>query len=246
MSSVTRPRGRLPARVYWFRRGMVLAIAVLLVVGVSRLVGGNDQPASTATLAGKEQPSAPASTAAARPAFIGPTVVTTTRPKAKKSPRKTTTPKATPAPAQAAPTGDCAPADITVIPAIRQAYAGGRVAVRLLLTGTQAACTFDITRKNLVLKITSGHDRIWTTQDCPKGIQRQSVVVRSAEPTAIKVTWSGRRSDSTCSNLTKWALPGYYHAIAAVIGSEPTDRQFRLDTPPRAVVTKTAEPKKQG
>jgi len=68
---------------------------------------------------------------------------------------------------------------------------------------------------------------------------------RSAEPTTVTVSWSGRRSDEDCSRSTAWALPGYYHVVAAVIGSEPNDAQFRLGSPPRPVVTKTAKPHKK-
>src|SRR4051812_29730898 len=34
-------RGQLPARVYWVRRMMVLGIALLLVVGIAKLLGGS-------------------------------------------------------------------------------------------------------------------------------------------------------------------------------------------------------------
>ena len=34
-------RRRLPARVYWVRRLMVLGIATLLVVGIAQLLGGS-------------------------------------------------------------------------------------------------------------------------------------------------------------------------------------------------------------
>ena len=40
-------RGRLPARVYWVRRLMVLGIATLLVVGIARLLGGSSDGASS-------------------------------------------------------------------------------------------------------------------------------------------------------------------------------------------------------
>ena len=40
MSTVTRPRGPLPRRVYWVRRLLVLGIALALVFGIGRLLGG--------------------------------------------------------------------------------------------------------------------------------------------------------------------------------------------------------------
>ena len=48
MGSVTHPRGRLPRRVYWVRRSIVLVVALLLVFGVGKLLGGTgkDDPGS--------------------------------------------------------------------------------------------------------------------------------------------------------------------------------------------------------
>ena len=43
MSSLTQPRGPLPARVYWTRRLILLAVAALLLVTLARvLTGGSD------------------------------------------------------------------------------------------------------------------------------------------------------------------------------------------------------------
>ncbi len=145
----------------------------------------------------------------------------------------------------AAPSGPCAIDDITVTPTVPKPVAGGRVDLVLQLTGIRPACTFAVTSKTLVARITSGKDRIWSTQDCPGSVKAASVVVRSAAPTDVVVSWSGRRSDDSCSRATPWALPGYYHVTAAAIGSEPGDAQFQLTSPPRPVVTKTAHPKKK-
>jgi hypothetical protein len=120
--------------------------------------------------------------------------------------------------------------------------AGGGVDLVLGLTGVKPACTFTASSDTLVAKVTSGKDRIWSSQDCPASIKKASVVVRSAEPATVTVSWSGRRSDQQCSRSTAWALPGYYHLTAAVIGSEPNDTQFQLASPPRPVITRTAKP----
>jgi hypothetical protein len=145
----------------------------------------------------------------------------------------------------AVPEGPCAVDEITVTPSVPTAVAGGRVDLVLELTGIRPACTFSVSSRTLAAKVTSGQDRIWSTQDCRGAVKSESVVVRSAEPARVVVPWSGRRSDEECSRTMPWALPGYYHVIAAVIGSEPADVQFRLGVPPRPVVTKTAHPKKK-
>ena len=61
-------RGSLPARVYWTRRLMVLGTAVLLVIGIARLLGGgsddstpraNDDKAVQAAATPTAEPSQP-------------------------------------------------------------------------------------------------------------------------------------------------------------------------------------------
>src|SRR5918994_3529645 len=56
MPTTVRPRGPLPARVYWTRRLVVLVVPVLLVVVLARVLGssadGKDQSRATATQAG--------------------------------------------------------------------------------------------------------------------------------------------------------------------------------------------------
>lgn len=241
-SPLTRPRGRLPQRVYWFRRALVLVTALALVFGVARLLGsggGSAETDGTATItaAHPKPPQTPSSTG-----FVGPVGVPTTGPTATRRHTETPTPSPTPL---ATPTGPCVPADLTVTPLISTAAAGRPIMIGLRLTGTQPACTFTVSPKTVVLKVTSGHDRIWSSQDCRKAIPTRTVAVRSAVATTVPVTWSGRRSDTGCTRTTAWAEPGYYHALAAALGSEPSDVQFRLTLPSRPVVTRTAHPKPQ-
>jgi hypothetical protein len=143
-----------------------------------------------------------------------------------------------------APTGDCAADEVSVLPSVPQAAAGRPIVVHLTLKGTQPACTFEVSPDSLVVKITSGTDRIWSSQDCPRAVPKTSVVVRSGLPADVPITWSGRRSDDGCSNATSWAMPGFYHVYAAALGSAPADLQFEVTFPKRGVVTKTAKPKK--
>lgn len=230
MSNQARPRRRLPARVYWFRRAMVLLTALALVFAIGRLLNGSGSgsPESTARVtAGSPSPTPTTG-------LVGPLPVGASG--------STGRPVVTPT-VLAAPTGPCAVDEITVAPTVPHPVAGGRVALVLELTGIKPACTFTVSSRSIVAKVTSGKDRIWTTQDCPRAIRAASVVVRSGAPTPVTVTWSGRRSDDECSRSADWALPGYYHLTAAVIGSEPGDAQFRLTLAPRQVITKTAHPK---
>ena len=236
MPAAPRPRRRLPARVYWFRRMMVLATAFALVFAIGRLLNGSDQGSSGDTATVTATKSSPTPTLG----LAGPTPLQPAATGEGAHAGATGTPAVL-----AVPSGPCAMDEITVTPTAPNAKAGGRVDLVLELTGIKPACTFAVTSRTLVAKVTSGNDRIWSTQDCPAAIRSTSVVVRSAVPAKVVVAWSGRRSDDECSRSTSWALPGYYHVTAAVIGSEPGDAQFRLSLPPRPVVTKTAHPKKQ-
>lgn len=243
MRTVVHPRGRLPARVYWFRRSLVLLTALALVFAIGRLLNGSGPgpAADRATVTA----SSPTPTPTPTRGVAGPVPL---RPAAT---GRTVGPSSAPA-VLAAPSGPCALDEITVTPTVPTAAAGKPVDLVLELTGIKPACTFSVSSRTVVAKVTSGKDRIWSTQDCPRSIRPAGVVVRSAQPTKVVVSWSGRRSDDQCSRSTAWALPGYYHVTAAVIGSEPNDAQFRLGVPPRPVVTKTVKPevtktrKKQG
>ena len=228
MGSVRHPRGRLPRRVYWVRRCIVLGVALLLVFGVNKLIGatGADDPGSSIkasnTAATQQSPSASAT--------LGPV------PPSKKLRLKSNSPLAP-------PSGECRDDEVSVLPTVPRAWAGGPIVIQLQLTGTQPACTFDVAPESLVVKIASGEDRIWSSQDCPETIKETHVVVRSAQPVEVPVTWNGRRSDEQCTPGLGWALPGFYHVFSAALGSAPTDVQFEVTHAPVTRKTRTAKPK---
>lgn len=224
---------RLPARIYWFRRAMVLGSVFAVVFGVAHLVGGGGGGGGAAAPAaanlGRTTPTGNGGPLGPRP-VSGPSAAATGTP---------------PAVALAQPTGPCSLDDITVTPVLDDAFAGRSVALTLQLSGVQPACTFQLSPQTLVAKVVHGNDRLWTSQQCPGSVPRQSVVVRSAQTTTVQVSWSGRRSDQNCSKATSWAVPAAYRVVAAVVGSEPAETVFRLKTPPQAVVTRTVTPKPQ-
>ena len=226
---MTRPRRRLPQRVYWFRRVLVLAVAFGLVFGIGRLLGGDPaedagpsaRPASGTVTAGS--PGA-VSTADAAPARKG---------------RKSARPTRSPLPE---PSGPCQDSDVRVTPRLGDtARAGGDVRFVLALTTFESpACTWRVGPDTIAVRLTSGSDRIWTSQDCPAVIAERDVVLRTVKATPVEIVWPGRRSDEDCSRNTMWAEPGYYHVSAAALGSEPTEVQFELRAP--APVTNTPTP----
>lgn len=226
MGSVRQHRRRLPRRVYWVRRGIVVGLALLLVFGLGKLFGGTGTDATSAGAAAQTGPATRAPSAGP----VGPQAPT------KKLRSKAKVPLVP-------PSGPCLDDDVSVLPSVKRAWAGAPITITLALTGTQPACTFDVSAQSLVAKIVSGSDRIWSSQDCPKSIATTQVVVRSSQPIEVPVTWNGRRSDEKCTNTPDWALAGFYHVYAAALGSSPSDLQFEVTVGPAVRVTRTPKPR---
>jgi hypothetical protein len=227
-------RGPLPARVYWFRRLLVLGTAFALVFGIGRLlVGGSDAssgPDAAAQVAADTSPTV-------LPTDDLPTMATTPTGKRR-------TKSADPSPTLAAPEGECDGSDIAVTPEVTDAVAGRPVLIVLQLRTLESeACTWRIGRDALTVGITSGKDQIWSSRQCPRAIPVRDVVVRKAVTTKVGIQWSAKRSDDECSKFTQWAMPGWYHVAAAALGGEPSDLQFELERPTAVTVTQTASPK---
>lgn len=216
----------------------MVGVALGLVFGISHLLGGSPDPSGN--------PSArPAAASAGSPSAgatmnAGPTSAVTPLADGKRDKKAKVSKTPTPL---AVPTGPCADSDVQVTPSVDgAAVAGQDVTITLnLTTADSPACTWQVSPASVVLKVTSGSDRIWSTQDCRAAVKPQSVVVRKDHVSKVGVTWSGQRSDDDCSRTTTWAQPGYYHAEAAALGAEPHDEQFRLAAP--AAPTITASPK---
>jgi len=96
-----------------------------------------------------------------------------------------------------------------------------------------------------VVELTSGSDRIWSSQDCPTVLGQHSVIVRRDHVTKVPIVWGARRSGSGCPQSTLWAQPGWYHVKAAAFGGGPADQQFHLLSPPRPTVFRTPKPHKR-
>jgi len=241
MSQTRRPRRPLPARVYWLRRVAVLGTAFLLVFAVGRmLVGSSDGHDSGPSNPGALQAGATLGPAEdVSPASSGPDIQV---PKTTKKPRKSRPPKPTATPL-AQPSGPCTPDDVVVAPEVRTPIGGGDVVIALMFrTLSSPACTFEVSPETITLTITSGDDPIWSTRQCPGAVPTSSVVARKDLVTYAFVTWNGKRSDVTCSRLTEWALPGWYHVRVAALGGEPADEQFQLAPPQPTTITTTVTP----
>lgn len=240
MSSVTRPRGPLPPRVYWTRRVLVLGVAMLLVLGIGKVLGGGSD-------AKEDDPRAEIVSGSPTPDTEPRTPADSSESKPKRAKKKHKVPKPPPLPE---PTGPCDESDVVVTPVIDDARAGGDVTIVLeFTTKVSEACTFAVSSESIVLRLTSGDDKIWSSQQCPQAIPNGSVTARKEVAGTLAMTWRGHRSNDGCTVSAPWALPGYYHAEAAALGGDPTDVQFRLSLPERPTITpkpKVKKPKRNG
>lgn len=216
----------------------MLGIALLLVFGIGRVLGTSSDGSSEPGLAQQAaaQPTAPGSASTAS--------APGEKKKRKHRKRATVTPPPPPTtPALAPPSGPCANSDIVVTPEITKVEGGSPILISLeLRTRVTEACTWTVSPETLALKITSGSDDIWSSRQCPASVPTREVVVRQALGTKVGVRWNGKRSDQTCSALTEWAVPGYYHVVAAALAGEPADVQFKLVKPAATIVTTTITP----
>lgn len=216
----------MPARVYWTRRAVVLGMAFLLVFTVARVLGGGGD--------GESGDNDRATPAAGTPTTTG---ATTEGPEPEvrveddedKTGDKT---KNRNEPQLAEPDGPCDPGDVTIKATVERVASSSQIEIPLKLTTKVPACTFEVSGDSVVVKITSGKDNIWSSQDC-NGLETTSVIVRAEQPALAPLVWNGRRSGISCGPSALWALPGWYHVVAAPLGGEPTDKMFEL-TPQKA------------
>jgi hypothetical protein len=204
---------------------VLLGVALLLVVGIDKVLAGGSNG---------QEPGPRAATVAGSPTpTVHPSTAATTGHKTK------TKKKSKPAPPPLAqPTGPCVDSDVVVTPQIDAAHAAGDVPITLLFsTKVSEACTYVVSPDSVVLKLTSGSDRIWSSQQCTKAIPTTTVIARPTVPGRVVVRWNGQRSNDDCSRSAGWALPGYYHAVAAALGSDPADVQFLLHSPVARTIT---------
>jgi hypothetical protein len=230
MSSVTRPRGRLPQRVYWVRRVLVLGTALALVVGIGSLLdrGSDGSSGSTPTAvqaAGEGSPSADATA--------------TTQGRRKKD-RATSTPE----PPLPQPTGLCQPGDITISPVVPRAYGDSEVTIRLeLATRYSPACTWPMSADTLTYKIANRKvGDFWSSLDCPGQVPTRTLTLRKDTPVWTTVTWDSRGSAHGCPGRSDWALPDWYVVSVAAFDGEPVEVAFRLRRRDESTPTPTAEP----
>lgn len=217
MSNVIRPSGPLPPRVYWTRRvGLLIAVAVIISLVwwmFSKVGGAAGEPAATSRTV---TPTTSAPSTSAEPSAEA----TVHKPRQGKP--KEAEPSRAPRTRPAEPTGACDPADVDMEIEVSDASAGESNRADLLLTTIATpACMLAITPSSLVLRVTSGSEVVWSSDDCPDSLRAKQVVVRQDPATTYRFTWNGRRSTETCREVGTVPQPGGYWVESALIGGEP-------------------------
>ncbi len=232
MSVVARPKGRLPARVYWVRRLTVLGVVALLVLGVHQLLTPG---------AGTGESEAPAAAAPVGAPFDLPSLTVIPTPSEmviKAERRKAKLPQ---------PQGACDPADVAVTPIVERANIGKPTRIILELTSAESpACTFEVSAESVAVNISTAsaaRELLWTTQDCPEALPETNVVARQDVPGRTVVVWDGRRSDGRCTGIPAFVLPGKYLVeTVALGGTVPESTEFTMGGAVRPTLTRTVTP----
>ena len=229
VSTVLRPSGPLPPRVYWRRRLALVVVLVLLATAVWWFFAGRT------SADGGRQPSghaaAPAeadTTAASSPSRRSTPKAAARRPGSGEAADKPKSRRPRPA-APAPPEGPCLPSAVKLEIDVSDGEAGQPNSATLLFSSTRAAaCTLDITARTLAVRVTSGSDVVWSSEHCPDALRAKQLVVRVDPPTAYTFPWSGHRSAEGCSPVTELPEAGGYWVEAALIGGDPQRAYFDL------------------
>jgi hypothetical protein len=219
MSSLLRPVGHLPASVYWFRRGLVLAVVVVLVFLISRLFSGGGDAQNTAATDPQPNPSG------APPASAPSTSPST-------SPSTTPTRTPTPEPTKTTPPADlaCKGSDVRIdaLPGNRKIVSGSVLNFVVQLNPVDEGCKATVNADKLTVTVTSGQDLIWSTTQCDKVIQTATLVVAKGKQAAVTVPWNGRRSRPGCLPGQPVAKPGTYVVKAEYDGRLSSLQAFQV------------------
>jgi len=231
MSSLLHPVGHLPASVYWVRRGIALLLLLVLVFVLVRMFGGGDpEPAASSAPLSSPSSSAPATVLSPGPGSVG------------SAGRTRSTTSATTAGPTDVPTsgttgrpsrddGKCTGAMVHVVavPVARRVLSGRPLNLQVQLsTSRRDGCAAVVDATRLVVTVTSGKDRIWTTAHCLTAIPKATLALSPGKASTTTITWDGHRSAAKCPKTTPVAKPGTYVVQATYDGNASTPQAFYL------------------
>jgi hypothetical protein len=218
MSTVARPRGPLPARVYWTRRLALLTLVLLVGWLLLRWVDGGD---SGAAQSGDETPAAATKTEDTEEPVVQ---------ERKGGDRERTARIRTVAESFERPKENCDLTEVRVEPSVADpVYSGEPVQVTLRISSSSSkACSLPIDADHLLVAITSGRDTVWDSTKCEDAISARDLALQPRWSSLVDLTWSGRHSGRNCAPDASVAEPGTYTVEAAVLEGEPSEADFEV------------------
>ncbi|MGO8960665.1 MAG: hypothetical protein ACLQFR_25300 [Streptosporangiaceae bacterium] len=217
-----------PAAIFWRRRIAALLIGLSVLASASWAVAGTlGRSASAAGPAATRsvQPTLPARSPAPAPSDAGGVLAGTrgsqvaaslpsTGPSAGRAGRAGTT--------AASATGrhgprPCAAHDVVLSLFSSQASYTVRQTPAFqvdVVSTASKTCTFDIGARHVLLQISAGPNRIWTSADCAEGEASLVTKLYRGIPTVVPMAWDARRSAPRCPVPGPPAPAGSYTALA--------------------------------
>lgn len=211
------PRGPLTPAVYWRRRAITAGVVVLVLFVLLRACGDGDANLT----AGSGQPTP--SPSANRPAPTAKATATGAVPR----PAATTT---APSPSRVAG-APCQDADlvITATANAKEYAAGVRPRLSLVVTNRgPVSCTRDLGAALRELRVVSGSDRVWSSDDCAPGGAAEVTTLPAGGTKSFAVTWSRTRSRPGCPAGREAVAPGTYRVLARLGSIERPGDVFSL------------------
>jgi hypothetical protein len=225
MSGLLHPVGPEPAQIYWARRALVFGAATVLAVAVMLIISGTSRGLATQPkLPGAGNLVPAVATSSASPIGLD-TAMRTPSPvdySASPGPTASTGEKGSPVDCQAEELRPTLTGKQRLAPQERNTFHLS------LINGSDHTCTARVTRKNFELTISSGSDRIWSTEHCRSATEEISRKLGSEHAVAWSLTWDGKRSKSNCRSARGTLRPGTYVATATLDGAEPVQLRMQL------------------
>jgi hypothetical protein len=228
MGGLLHPMGPESIHTYWARRVLVLAAATTFVVAVTLIISSPTDgsavagsPSAANSVPALESPKV-ADTAVPTPSLVDISASAKPTPSAKTRKLRATTKKTAP--------DSCAAKELRPTLSSKQRIIPKQSTTfhLSLINGSDETCTARVTRKNFELKINSGKDRIWSTDDCPSMIKTISRKLAAEHAVAWSLTWDGMRSKPGCKSTNQALRSGSYVATARLEGAAPVKLRMIL------------------
>lgn len=235
------PRGPLPPGTYWRRRVIVLGgVLLAMVLLVTQCAKGNGKASSSkakssggpSAQSGKSTAKAPTKSASSSGSPTKP--ASSPPPSSKPAPSQVTSSSPAPStpssPAATAPVPCQSPALQISIKANGATFAAGvsPVFTMTIKNAGTTPCLRDVSSAATELQVTSGPDRIWSSDDCAQPSTAKISTLKPNEIKTVAVTWNRKRSKSGASCVGTEALPGQYRVVGRLGNDRTAAAKFAL------------------